>query len=1329
MIDPLSRLLRIRDDGTGKGRETNCNFAEFEREDAVILLGDPGMGKTTLFKSAAKGNYITVRNFIVNPHAISSEVLFIDALDESRAIESGQLTIDQVAKELCCLKKPKFRLSCRAADWFGLQDQDVIRVASASGRVVVLELRPLSCEEILAAVREKVSDPEVFVYEAEAAGLKKLLGNPQTLELIARAWGTNKKPRNKFEVFDIGIHEMLKEMNNWHVSRGANVPDLSDLRKAAGAVASTILLSNSVGISRMESEDDDTYVRSTIVPHRPRSSIDIVLKRRIFISPEADHFQPIHRTIAEFLAAEDLSNRILNGLPIDRVMALICGIDGRPVSSLRGLFAWLMCKLNDQATDYVNRDPYGVVTYADASELSPSAQCAVCYGLQELNDPWFLTYEDDHGFFRGLANPTTANIIIELIQGPATEIHLKIAMLEAITNSIVNIAVGANQIIRNMVLEKHDNTWLRTTALKAFSKLVQKDWESLEALDYELAHSNDDHAASKVRVDLLLMTLEFGDLPQRILSIMEQASSDRKALRVFGHFYPLISLPSDADLDEILDGASQVLGHKGMDHIEIRSLFNKWFVRRLENATPIDPAQLARWLQNLQGKLDRDPDKTIASLKARFQKKLSLFTEVFEIFVRAVKNENRSFWLFIAHDLWKLLPLTVWPVPQSEFFLTYAEKENNPEHAADLFRMYLSWFPHEGAYFSLAEAGFNFLKRRRDVAKVLGKWKSCKIEKWKKDQWNRDKKETNKHLMNKAKNITYLKPRLTTIRKGLEEHALAWAAMVYLGFDYQVDNNCDAHERLVNVTSSEIADAFIEGFIRYIENPNLPKKEAIIKSYYSGNITNNHMLLRLSIFLRINEGMTISEEVLPTGIVAVVTSTHIGDEVLPGYDDTLQEWFLTQVIENPNISRSILTEIWNCHTKSENTFLPKYYELFHNSDCQQFLALLSANVLQSSIIDDHNTVSKLVSVLLLYDHQTALTIGKIELTRKELSSEVRAIWGTVLFVVDPSNYLNLLRNLMYESNTVLWEVIEFLRGDRYEERRTVSLTPVQRLEVITLVGQRFSNIGHPTSSWSGSRNVWDASEFVANQVKLLSDDSSPNTDAYLYQLENDKGLESYRDFIRHHRALHQKQQRESSFIFASPEQVAESISNCAPATLNDLLSYIMDHLHSLSRGLRLTQRERYRAYWNENGLKIIKPKHEKVCSGLLAEDLQNKVQAHGLIVTVEHHMIDEKICDLVVLQGSERLLPIEVKHHYNDELWNAWSSQLDSLYTRDTNAGGLGIYLVFWSGEAKDRMMPKLPGGIKRPSNASELDEAIESLIPEKDKHRLRIVVFDISGP
>jgi hypothetical protein len=316
-----------------------------------------------------------------------------------------------------------------------------------------------------------------------------------------------------------------------------------------------------------------------------------------------------------------------------------------------------------------------------------------------------------------------------------------------------------------------------------------------------------------------------------LLSILEQAASAEGERGPFGRFYhPLIRLPSDTDLDVILDGASRVLIHKGTDRFELRSLFAEWLKRRLESPAPITPVHLSRWLRNIRVSRHRDPEKALASLKARFEKEPLLFTGVFELLACAVPNEERSFRLFVALDLWQLLPAAVWPVPPCEFFLANAEKENDPEHAADLFRMYLAWFPREGASVALAEAGFDLLDRRRDVAKALGKWQSCKIEKWRKDESKRREKEGRKRAVSRAQHVAYFTPRLTTIRAGGEERGLAWAAMVYQVFFYYIEDVPGTRERLVSVTNDEIADALVEGFIRYAENPTIPKKEAVIQS-------------------------------------------------------------------------------------------------------------------------------------------------------------------------------------------------------------------------------------------------------------------------------------------------------------------------------------------------------------------------------------------------------------------------------------------------------------------------------------------------------------------
>ena len=106
---------------------------EYREVPAYVLLGDPGAGKTTAFEmegeALADGACpIDARDFVtfdLEDHPEwRGKTLFIDALDEVRVgSHDARTPFDAIRSRLDKLGRPRFRLSCREADWLGENDR------------------------------------------------------------------------------------------------------------------------------------------------------------------------------------------------------------------------------------------------------------------------------------------------------------------------------------------------------------------------------------------------------------------------------------------------------------------------------------------------------------------------------------------------------------------------------------------------------------------------------------------------------------------------------------------------------------------------------------------------------------------------------------------------------------------------------------------------------------------------------------------------------------------------------------------------------------------------------------------------------------------------------------------------------------------------------------------------------------------------------------------------------------------------------------------------------------------------------------------------------
>ncbi|GKT18719.1 hypothetical protein AVHY2522_19895 [Acidovorax sp. SUPP2522] len=230
---------------------------------AYVLLGDPGMGKTEAFRQQAEavgGHFINAGDFLAlddHPELKNSMLpVFIDGLDETRAgsTVAGRVPLDSIRNKLRQFGCHSFRLSCRAADWFGNPDAAKLQaLLPAAEEIQVLTLQPLTALDVEAILRKNhsIGDPHAFITSAAQHGLTDLLLNPQTLGMLAKAIGPNNQwPETRQAVYEMACDRLVLEHNEEHrTARYKSAPDHDRLKRAAAYLCAVQLIADLAGFS------------------------------------------------------------------------------------------------------------------------------------------------------------------------------------------------------------------------------------------------------------------------------------------------------------------------------------------------------------------------------------------------------------------------------------------------------------------------------------------------------------------------------------------------------------------------------------------------------------------------------------------------------------------------------------------------------------------------------------------------------------------------------------------------------------------------------------------------------------------------------------------------------------------------------------------------------------------------------------------------------------------------------------------------------------------------------------------------------------------------
>ncbi len=487
MANPIDRSLAYEYDERERRYIGQADIAAIDKP--VVILGDPGLGKTVLAQAlgALPGlTYCRASTFsrAARPETsiAQGERIIIDGLDEIASSTPGG-AVHSVLGQLSRMDNPPFILTCREADWRGAADR--IHIEDDYGAApVLLHLQPFSSDDARIFLSNEFPGINAadILNHLESRSLGDFYRNPLTLRLLGEvAARTGQLPERRAELLDRACTVMLREENPRHQGDSHAHEAREALLLAAGAVGATLVLCARSGIfTGVYSDTPEDLAHVADIVSMPSAALaEDALKTRLFQAEDEHRFKPVHRVVAEYLGAKWLAACFGAGCSERRIFGLLRSGDGVP-TSLRGLHAWL-AHFNDRlAIRCVDADPYAVLRYGDAETIGLDQARDLLAALKRLSeaDPYLASEDRDRHPASGLMRPELEKEVLAIIGTPGCHTALVIVLLGAMAGT--ELAEALRGTLDGIMFDSHRAYGERSTAadaIRASTKLP--DWEGV----------------------------------------------------------------------------------------------------------------------------------------------------------------------------------------------------------------------------------------------------------------------------------------------------------------------------------------------------------------------------------------------------------------------------------------------------------------------------------------------------------------------------------------------------------------------------------------------------------------------------------------------------------------------------------------------------------------------------------------------------------------------------------------------------------------------------------------------------------------------------------
>lgn len=1350
-----------------RDKDSNQNLATvskpltaYRESSAYVLLGDPGAGKSTAFETEyeALGEDaacpITARNFLTFDPTKRPEwhgkTLFIDGLDEVRAGSSDALgPFDAIRCRLEALGKPRFRLSCRGADWLGANDRKRLRDISPDSKVIVLRLDQLTDEDIKEILenQKNIGRAETFIREAKERGVYELLKNPQSLKLLVKVVASGRYwPKSRLETFEKACRQLVLEHNEEHQAARyyERPPDPSQLPDVAGRLCAVHLLSGIAGYSLHPSEENDEYPVFTSCAYDSPELLKPALSTKLFKEESGGRFVPVHRHIAEFLGARHLSRIIADGLPSRRILALISGDDGAPVTQMRGLSAWLAALSNDARAELIERDPIGVGLYGDIRGFTTKEKSTLLKFLKtSLNRELYQL---------GSVFQTAA--AFGALMTPEMEPHLRNALTDSNRKeehqSFVNFLLRVLRegsplaILSEVLLEivRDGTRWqgVNSQALYAFLHNCPDNPERTNSLKALL----DDIRSGQVSdpdnslLGPLLKQLYPGELhPSEVWNYLSKKEGRGILINDFSRFWEnrLLEVSSDNQVASLLDGLRERLSEllpalqshyqedlplrllaRGLkahgDKIETARLYDWLHVGSPETIVGV-PSKIEEALNDIRSWMEHRPEIQ----KAVIREGLNRCPDSDKSWGCAYRALERLYGARLPPDF------GLWCLHQA-----IALVDTKPKVAEFLF---------ERAIQALTDTTINqqlsltvLREQSQDNKKlraVLERRLSPQPIQMKVSERRREYNE--KQRREKEQWLDYVRSNEEALRENRAPPALLHhLAQEYLGdFNYLCaeDRPRAISKRLYG--DSGLIDAALMGLRGVIHREDVPSLEEILTLGEQGR---KHYLERPFLAGLAEIERTTPEDASQWEDDRIGKALAFYFSVLHG--DYRPKWYERLLEARPETVAEVQVRFASSEFRRGSLNINKLWELAHDRHHAQVARVASLRLLRGfptrCKLQQIQSLDYLLWAAIQHADRASLQklIGK-KLSRKSMNPAQRAHWLAAGFMVAQERYQDRLTDFVHSgrSQQRIRQMAEFFSPMNRIKPWMEYLGISAKEHLIRIFGSAFEPYDWKNESgFSWNPPGEEDFDLIRPLIESLKNTTDQEASDVLKRLIEDPTVS------RWHRVLSQTQsaqrviRRDSGYRHPSFEEVRKTLDGGTPSNAADLVVLVLDRLQKLAIEIRNGNTDDWKQFWNESkGDDPPTPKHEDTCRDALLSDLK-RVLPPAIDAQPEGQYANDKRSDIRVFYSGFNV-PVEIKKSNHRDLWKAIRNQLIAKYTRDPKTDGYGIYLVFWFGRKYTQIEPS--GA--RPADAQDLKRRLESRLSREELLKISVCVIDVEIP